>query len=278
MKIDAHNHFWKFDPVRDAWITDDMAVLRKDYLPVEFSKVLKENGIDGTIAVQADQSETETHFLLDLSDKHDFIKGVVGWVELQGDQVQERLEYFSKFPKLVGFRHIVQAEPNLEFMLGEAFQHGLGLLKDYNFTYDILIFPNQLKAAIGTVRLHPDQKFVIDHLAKPYIGKGSIEEWKADMKTIAEYPNVYCKLSGMVTEADWKYWKYEQLVPYLDVVFESFGIDRVMFGSDWPVCLLAAEYAEVKSIIDTYFSSLSADEKNKIFGVNAANFYHLKNA
>jgi L-fuconolactonase len=278
MKIDAHNHFWKFDPVRDAWITDDMAVLRKDYLPEELAKVLAENGIDGTIAVQADQSETETYFLLDLSAKHAFIKGVVGWVDLQSDQIQDRLEYFSEFPKLVGFRHIVQAEPNPAFMLGEAFQRGLGLLKDHHFTYDILIFPNQLKAAIDTVRLHPDQKFVIDHLAKPYIGKGIIEEWKTDMKVIAEYPNVCCKLSGMVTETNWENWKYEQLVPYLDVVFDCFGIDRVMFGSDWPVCLLAADYGEVKSIIDTYFSAFSSEEKNKVFGLNAANFYNLNNA
>lgn len=273
MRIDAHQHFWQFDPVRDAWITEGaMSTIRRDFLPNDLQPILQQNGIDGCVAVQADQSETETQFLLDLAAQNDFIKGVVGWVDIKSDNLSERLDYFSQFPKLKGFRHILQGEKP-EFMLDPKFTEGVRLLGKKGYTYDILVFPHHLIAVKIFLQRTDNQPFVIDHIAKPYIQKGMIDQWAKDLKSIAEYENVYCKISGMVTEADWKGWKEADFTPYIDVVFEAFGTDRIMYGSDWPVCLVAADYDKQLSIVQNYVSKLSDTEGGKIMGENAKNFY-----
>lgn len=274
MKIDAHQHFWQFDPIRDAWISEEMGVIRRDFMPEDLEPILQSADIQGCIAVQADQSETETHFLLDLAQKNEFIRGVVGWVDLCNPNLEERLAYFQQFPQLKGFRHILQGEKP-EFMLQKDFIRGVKLLKKYNFAYDILVFPHHLTAVKEFLQQFDNQLFIIDHLAKPYIKKGEIEAWAKDIKEIAQYENVYCKISGMVTEADWQHWQAEDFKPYLDVVVEAFGTQRLVYGSDWPVCLLAAEYAQQLNIVKDYFADFSESEKARIFGGNAIDFYKI---
>lgn len=274
IRIDSHQHFWKFDPIRDSWITNDMKVIQRDFLPNDLAPILSKNKIDGCVAVQADQSEHETHFLLDLANENNFVKGVVGWVDLQSEQLPERLQFFSDFKKLKGFRHIAQAEP-LGFLRREAFSKGIGLLKNFNFTYDILIYPHQILDAIWLVSQHPDQKFVVDHIAKPMIREKEFNNWSSHMKELATFQNVYCKLSGMVTEAIWNSWSNDDFIPYLDLVINHFGTSRIMYGSDWPVCLLAASYETQLKIIEDYLQSFSESEKHKIMGENAIRFYNL---
>lgn len=273
MIIDAHQHFWQYNPVRDTWMPD--AVIRRDFLPEHLAPVLAVNGVEGCVAVQAGQSEDETHFLLELAEKHYFIKGVVGWVDLRAPDLEERLQYFAQFPKLKGFRHIVQGEADDRFLLREDFCRGIALLGKYNFTYDILVFPHQLPAVLEFVAQFPNQRFVIDHLAKPDYKKEPDHNWAQHMRAIGRHHNVYCKLSGMVTEADWKNWEQENFDPMLEVVLTAFGSSRTMFGSDWPVCLLAAEYAEVKEILEHYISGFSHSEAGMIMGGNARTFYKL---
>jgi L-fuconolactonase len=275
-KIDAHQHFWRYDAQRDGWITDKMSLLKRDYLPDELLGELAANEIDGCIAVQADQSERETLFLLDLAARHSAIAGVVGWVDLRSPNLPERLEYFSHFEKVRGFRHIVQAEPDDEFLLREDFRRGIAALRNFGFTYDILIYPKQLPAAIELVKQFPEQHFVIDHMAKPNVKAGQILPWAARMREIATSPNVYCKLSGLVTEADWQHWRADDFRPYFDVVFEVFGPDRLMFGSDWPVCLLACTYRKVKQLVADYTRHFANLDQKKIFGSNAVHFYGLR--
>ena len=275
MNIDSHQHFWKYDPVKNNWIEDHMKVIRRDFLPEDLQPILEKNGIDGCIAVQADQSEAETEFLLSMAENNSFIKGVVGWVDLRAENIEKRLAYFSEFKNLKGIRHIVQAEPD-DYMLDEKFQQGISLLRQFDLTYDILVFPSQLPAAIELVNKFPDQKFVVDHIAKPLIKESKIEPWKTEMISLAKSPNVMCKISGMVTEADWSSWESGDINPYLDLIFNAFGPDRIMFGSDWPVCLLAASYEQQLEIVETYISSFSPEDKNKIMGGNAINFYNLK--
>lgn len=274
MIIDSHQHFWKYHPVRNAWITDAMKILQRDFLPEDLLPIYENLGINGCVAVQADQSEEETNFLLKLASENDFIKGVVGWVDLKNPKVDERLQHLSENRFLKGIRHILQDE-TANFVLDPQFQNGISKLRKWNLTYDILIYPNQLKNATKLVAKFEDTKFVIDHLAKPYIKNGEIEQWKKDMETMAQHENVHCKLSGFVTEADWTQWKYEDFVPYLDVVFETFGSDRVLFGSDWPVCLLASEYSEVFKMVSRYLEKLSKNESEAVLGRNAIHFYNL---
>lgn len=274
-KIDAHQHFWIFDPVRDSWINDEMAVIQRDFLPADLEPVLQQNGIDGCVAVQADQSEIQNDFLLDLANYNDFIKGVVGWVDLRADNIEERLEYYSMFNLMKGFRHVLQGEADRALMLNADFMNGIGKLNKYGFTYDILIFPDQLPYVSEFVAAFPDQKFVIDHIAKPYIKDKKIDDWAADMKKLAQYQNLYCKVSGMVTEADWHHYHPADFMPYMDVVFEAFGADRLMFGSDWPVCLVAADYTAMKDIVEQYTAALSTSEQENFWGRNAAKFYNL---
>jgi len=275
MRIDSHQHFWIYDPIKDAWIDDSMSVNKKDFQPEDVKPLLDENNIEGCVAVQADQSEKETHYLLDLTEKHDFIKGVVGWVDFRAENIEERLDYFSQFKTLKGFRHIVQSEPQINYLLRPDFCRGISLLAKYNFTYDILIYPEHLKPALEFVKRFPDQKFVIDHIAKPYIKKHLIDEWKDDLTLFSPYKNVYCKMAGLVTEADWSGWKYTDFKLYIDVVLNVFGLDRIMFGSDWPVCLTSASYKEVCKVVENNTLFLSDEEKKKLWGLNCVDFYQL---
>ncbi|MEM6318598.1 MAG: amidohydrolase family protein [Bacteroidota bacterium] len=275
IRIDAHQHFWYYSPTKHDWIDDSMSVIKKNFLPEDLEVLFQKNGIDGCISVQADQTEAETEFLLTLAEEYDFIKGVVGWVDLRAPSLEERLEHFAQFSKLKGFRHVVQAEPDPKFMLQDSFQYGLGCLERYGFTYDILIFPTQLAAALETVRNFPRQKFVIDHIAKPYIKKGALGAWEAYMRDLGQQPNAWCKVSGMVTEADWNKWTYEDFQPYLEVIFEAFPSDRVMYGSDWPVCLLGGAYEKVKEIVERFTQNLSPQNSKRFWGENALDFYNI---
>lgn len=273
--IDAHQHFWKFDPIRDSWINDDMKIIQKDFLPRDLEILFKENGIDGSVVVQSDQSEKENEFQLKNAEQYDFIKGVVGWIDLQADDLEEKLIYYKQFKKLKGFRHILQGEPQRDFMLRPAFKRGIGLLHKFGFTYDLLIFPDQLVYAKDLVEEFPDQFYVLDHMAKPEIKNKKIVEWQKDIIALGAHKNVYCKISGIVTEADWKNWANDDFKLYLDVVVTAFGTKRIMFGSDWPVCLVAASYTKMKNIPDDYFSSFSINEKEDIFSKTAIEFYNL---
>lgn len=275
LRIDSHQHFWNYDHKKHVWMNDDMTVLKTDYLPHDLEPFLKLCDLDGCIAVQANQAEIENDFLLSLSNQYDFIKGIVGWVDLQADNVADRLEYYQDFSKMKGFRHIIQDEQDMNFMLRPAFMKGVSMLKQFGFTYDILIFAAHLPNTLSFIKAFPDQPFVIDHIAKPNIKMGEIETWEKYMKEISSYENIYCKISGMVTEADWKKWKKENFTKYLDVVVEAFGIDRIMYGSDWPVCTLAASYQQQFNIVKEYFANFSKTEQESFFGVNATNFYQL---
>lgn len=272
MIIDSHQHFWKYNPVTHGWIDDSMAKIRRDFTPTDLQPILETNGIDGCIAVQADQTESETEYLLDCAKEHYFIKGVVGWVDLMAPNVEARLANFAQHKSLKGIRHIVQSEPN-DFMLRSEFQSGIAKLNQFGLTYDILIYPQQLDAAIALVQKYPDQQFVLDHIAKPSISKGMDKAWKSKIKALGELENLYCKVSGMVTETEEFRWNVDDFKVFLDVVTQAFGVDRLMYGSDWPVCLVAASYKEVLSIIKNYFSD---EELANIMGLNACKFYHLE--
>lgn len=275
MKIDAHQHFWHYDPVRDSWIDSSMSVLMRDFLPLELKEEMDSNEIRGCVAVQADQSEEETNFLLQLAQSNSFIKGVVGWVDLRAENAEGRIAHFAANKKLKGLRHIVQAEPDEHFMLQNDFKRGISFLSKYGLTYDILIFPKHLGTALELVKQFPEQPFVIDHMAKPQIKDQLFSPWKEQFRELAKAPNVYCKASGLITEANWHQWKIEDIKPYLDIAFEAFGTDRLMFGSDWPVCKLAANYTSTCTIMEEYLKGFSEGDKAKFWGKNAANFYNL---
>ena len=278
MVIDAHQHFWQYDPARHAWMTEEMSAIRRDFLPTRYESECAANGVDASVVVQVDQTESETSFLLDLAERFPRIAGVVGWVDLRSPRVAERLEHFTQFKKLRGFRHIAQAEPDDRFLVQPGFLDGIARLRECNFTYDILVYPKQLPATIELVARFPQQPFVLDHLAKPFIKAGTLEPWASHIKTLAQNPNVFCKLSGLVTEADWRNWKADDFRAYFDVVFAAFGADRLMFGSDWPVCTLAAGYRQVKQLIEGYVDDHASEHKGKIFGDNAVRFYRLEAA
>ncbi|MFV0605276.1 MAG: amidohydrolase family protein [Niabella sp.] len=275
LKIDAHQHFWNYNPVRDAWITDDMSAIRRNFLPADLKPILDENGLDGCVVVQSDQTPAENSFQLKNATENDFVKGVVGWVDLRADNIDAQLAQLSQHVKLKGFRHVLQGEADRQMMLRPAFMNGISLLAKYNFTYDILIFPDQLKYAKELAEKFPNQKFVIDHIAKPLIKDQKIDGWKQDMEAFVNLPNMYCKISGMVTEADWQNWQPKDFNPYLDIVTETFGMSRLMYGSDWPVCLVSCSYQKMKSIVDDYFQSFSQEERDAFYGGNAVAFYGL---
>ncbi|MEP2239083.1 MAG: amidohydrolase family protein [Maribacter sp.] len=275
MVIDAHQHFWKYEPVKHAWISDDMAVIRKNFTPNDLITELRDNNIDGCVAVQADQTVAETQFLTELAAQNSFIKGVVGWVDFRASSINNDLEKLSSNTIIKGFRHVVQGEPDPNFLLRKSFLNGIKQLEHFGYTYDILIFPHQLVATLEFVKQFPNQKFVIDHIAKPYIKDGFYDGWATLMKEIAAHENVYCKLSGMITEADYKLWKPEELDRYLSHVLAAFGAERCLFGSDWPVCLVAGSYAQVKEVITNFISKLSTAEQADIMGNNAVKFYNL---
>jgi L-fuconolactonase len=275
IRIDAHQHFWKFDPVRDSWIDDKMSAIRKDFLPEDLEPILLKHKIDGSIIVQSDQSESENQFQLLNASNHDFIKGVVGWVDLCRGDIQEALQGYAEIKKLKGFRNILQSEADRACMLTNGFKNGIASLKRFGYTYDILILPDQLSYIKQLVRLFPDQPFVLDHMGKPEIATQNISIWKNEIKELAACENVFCKISGMVTEANWENWKVKDFKPYLDSVVESFGTKRILFGSDWPVCLLAASYDATLAIVKDYFKDFSAEEQQLFFGGNAVKFYNI---
>ena len=275
LRIDSHQHFWLYEAAEYPWIDDDKTLLKADYMPDDLAPLMAANGIDGTVAVQARQNLRETEFLLELADSNDFIRGVVGWVDLRADDIAAQLERLAPHPRMVGVRHIVHDEADDRFMLGGSFLDGLALLNQTKLTYDLLLYPRHLRVAIDVVKRFPEQPFVLDHISKPFIKDGILEPWASEIRELASYDNVWCKVSGMVTEAAWKTWTQDDYLPYLDVVFDCFGIDRLMFGSDWPVCTLSGSYSEVVGIVRSYIEALSDQEKDKIMGDNATAFYGL---
>lgn len=274
-RIDAHQHFWLYNPEDYGWMAGDRSPLQVDYMPPDLSRLMAASGIDGTVAVQARQVLRETEFLLALADEYDLIRGVVGWVDMRADDVEAQLERFAAHPRLVGLRHIVHDEADDRFMLGGNFLRGLAALGAYDLRYDLLLHPKHIPIAIEVVRRFPEQPFVLDHIAKPYIKDGIVGAWADDIRRLASFDNVWCKVSGMVTEAAWGAWTQDDFAPYLDIVFECFGVARLMFGSDWPVCTLAGSYSEVVGIVESYIAGLSADERAAVMGGNAVDFYQL---
>jgi L-fucono-1,5-lactonase len=273
MRLDSHQHFWHYDAAQFPWISDRMQVLKRDYLPGDLELLLLASGVDGCITVQACQSVEDTAFLLSLADQHAFINGVVGWVDLCSDRVEGELQRFAPHPKLVGVRHIVHDEPDDDFMLRADFRRGIGRLREFDLTYDLLLFPRHIPRAVRLVEEFPEQPFVLDHIAKPLIRDGQLSPWREDLRRLARFPNVTCKLSGLVTEARWDNWRPEDIHPYLDVVVEAFGPSRLMIGSDWPVCLLAGDYRRVMDVVVGYVERLSEDERRGVLGENAARVY-----
>lgn len=275
MRIDAHQHFWKYEPSRHAWINEEMHAIRRDFLPSDLRKELGAAGIGGSIAVQADETEEETRFLLALAEEDEQIRAVVGWTDLRDPAVEERLEAWKRFPKLKGFRTITQGQPDEAFFDHQEYRRGVGLLQQTGFTYDLLVYHDQLPSLVRFTERYPDQPFILDHLGKPAIRAREIRKWKEHLRILARHPHTYCKLSGLVTEADWKNWRYEDISPYLEIAGECFGVDRLCHGSDWPVCLLAGSYAEVTGISRRFLAQLSTEDQEKVWGGNAARFYKI---
>ncbi len=275
MKIDAHQHFWKYDATEYPWIGAG-TVLERSWMPEDLRPILEGAGMDGCVAVQARQSMEESRWLLDLAEEHSWIRGVVGWVDLRSERVDEELGELMGRRGLVGVRHVVQDEVDEDFLGGGEFCRGVGKLAGYGLAYDLLIYARQLGSAVRMVERFPEQRFVIDHLAKPEIRLGKLEGWREWMKEMGKFPQVMCKVSGMVTEARVGDWKAEDLRPYIEVVLEVFGVDRLMFGSDWPVCLLAADYGRVLGVVEGALEGFSVADRAKIFGGNALRFYGLE--
>jgi L-fuconolactonase len=274
MRIDSHQHFWMYTPESQPWISEDMQVIRRDFLPQDLKIEIDREGFDGTVAIQAPQSLDETRFLLRLANENAFIKGVVGWVDLQSPDVESQIVEFADDPKFVGVRHIAQSESD-DFLLGKAFQRGVALLEDFGLTYDILIYARQMPAAIELVRRFPRQRFVLDHIGKPEIKAARIAPWDDQIRELAKHANVWCKVSGIVTEADWRGFDPSDLRPYLDVVFDSFAPRRLMIGSDWPVCLVAASYSQAIEVVAEYVAALPESDQKAVLGGSATGFYCL---
>lgn len=270
--IDTHVHFWNFDPVRDNWISDDMKIIRKDFSPENLMEPYNQLHITGCIAVQASQSEEENHFLLKLAAQNEIIKGIVGWVDLLNPNLDERLNYWQNHKTIKGWRHVLQAE-NRDFMLNQAFIAGVKQLKKYNYTYDLLCYHNQLEAIIQMVDQIPDQPFVLDHCGKPDVKSQDLKTWTENIKTLAANPNVQCKVSGLLAEADWQNWTEKELFNCFDVILEAFGPERVMYGSDWPVMLISRPYEDWFNLVTKYTERFSLEERKLIFNDNAKAFY-----
>ena len=275
MRIDSHQHFWHYSPTEHTWMSDSMSAIRRDFLPEDLRPLLANLSFSGCIAVQARQSLEETRWLLELADRFSLIKGVVGWLDLCSPELPDQLEQFARHPKLVGVRHVVQDEPDDEFVLRPDFRRGIAQLREFDLTYDLLLFPKHLPAAVRLVEEFPDQPFVLDHIAKPFIAQSLISPWQEDIQQLAQFPNVSCKLSGMVTEAKWKQWKPEDFRPYLDTVVEAFGSDRLMIGSDWPVCLLSSDYTSTMQLVIEYIQQFPEEAQAAILGGNCARFYGI---
>ena len=275
MVVDAHQHFWRYDPDEYAWIDDSMRALRRDFLPDELRTEMDAAAVDASIVVQVRQTAEETRWMLELAGRHPFVAGVIGWVDLQADDVERALERVAADRRLLGVRHIVQAEPDDRFLLRPAFRRGIAALRQFDLTYDILIYPRHLPAACELVAGCPAQTFVLDHLAKPEIRRRAIDEWARDLERLASAPNVWCKVSGLVTEADWARWQPADLHPYLDVAFACFGPGRLLAGSDWPVCTVAADYSHTMGVLRDYLERRPAGERDAVLGGNAQRLWRL---
>jgi L-fuconolactonase len=275
LKVDAHHHFWHYQPEEYGWIDDSMQSLKRDFLPEDLQILLAQNDFDGSVVVQARQTKEETEWLLQLADRYDFIKGVIGWVDLCSADLEPWLEKYSVYPKFAGVRHVIQDEPDDNFMMRKDFQRGIGTLAMYGLVYELLIYAGQLPRAIQLIRNFPDQVFVLDHMAKPHIGKQEIQPWKQHIEELAAFQNVACKISGMITEADWYGWKADNFRPYMDAVVEAFGTSRIMIGSDWPVCTLAGRYEEVMGLVTDYICQFSDHECEMMMGANAVRIFSL---
>lgn len=274
MHIDSHQHFWAYDAAAYPWIGAGMERIARDFLPADLAAAARPEGIGGSVAVQARQSLEESRRLLELA-ADPFVRGVVGWVDLRSETVAEELARLARHEKFVGVRHVVQDEPDPRFLLGAEFVRGLRRLPEFGLTYDLLLYPPQLPAAVELAALLPEQPFVLDHLAKPRVKTGEIAEWRRDIEALARHANVSCKLSGLVTEAAWRGWQRSDFAPYLDVALAAFGPDRLMYGSDWPVCLVAADYAEVAGIARDFLARLSPAEQDLVWGGTATRCYGL---
>lgn len=275
MRIDAHQHFWRYDQVCYDWITDDMAAIRRDFEPADLQPLLAAHNLDGCVVVQSEQTAAETALQLQRAAQHPWIKGVVGWIDLQAADVAEQLSYYQQFVALKGFRHVLQGETDRALMLRPAFRRGIAALAAGGFTYDLLILPDQLGHARELATAFPNQRFVLDHLAKPPIRTGQRARWEAGLRALAAQENVWCKVSGLVTEADWHQWQPTDFRPYLDVVLEAFGPGRLMFGSDWPVCEVAGGYGAVVGLARQYVAACSPQEQALFWGETATAFYQL---
>ena len=275
MRIDSHQHFWHYFPAEHTWMSDEMAQLKRDFLPQDLHPLLQSSGFDGCIAVQAHQTLEETRWLLELAGKHAFIKGVVGWVDLCSADLLRQLETFANHPKFVGVRHMIQDEPDDEFILGAGFMNGIAQLRRFDLAYDLLIQPKHLRAAAQLVQKFPQQPFVLDHIAKPRIAQRLLSPWREDLRELARSRNVFCKLSGMVTETKWNQWKPSEFTPYLDSVVEAFTPERLMIGSDWPVCLLSGYYASTMQVVIDYVQQFSPPVQSGVLGRNCARFYGI---
>jgi L-fuconolactonase len=275
LRLDSHQHFWRYNPSEYGWITESMGALRRDFLPADLRPLLNEIAFDGCVAVQARQNLEETCWLLELADHHPSVRGVVGWVDLRSPGLRAQLESFASKPKLVGVRHVLHDEPDDRFMLGTAFRNGIGCLKEFSLTYDLLLHPRHLPVAVELAETFPGQPFVLDHIAKPSISTVSISPWRDDLRELAKHPAVYCKLSGMVTEAAWRQWQASDFYRYIDTVIEAFGVDRVMIGSDWPVCTLSGDYGTTMHVVIDYVQQFPPSVRAGILGENCARFYGL---
>ena len=274
VRVDAHVHFWRYSANEYGWIDDSMALLRRDFLPEDAAREMRAAGIDACVAVQVRQTLEETRWLLKLAGEHPFIAGVVGWVDLRADDLDAQLEGLTGHPKLVGIRHVVQAEPD-DFLLGDAFRRGVARLARHGLAYDILVYARQLPATIDFAAALPDQRLVLDHLGKPDIRAGGFDGWRQDLDRLAAFPNVCAKLSGLVTEADWRHWTAEDLHRYINAALDSFGPERLMIGSDWPVCTLAGGYRDVLDVVRTAIAGRPPAERDAVLGRTAQRFWNL---
>jgi L-fuconolactonase len=274
-KIDAHHHLWKYSAAQYPWISENMGLLRRDFVIQDLMDVLEESDMDGVVTVQARQAMAETRWLLDLARSHDFIRGVVGWVALTDPKVEGDLEHLSTHAKLKSVRHVLHDEPDDFYILREDFNRGIKLLQSFGLRYDLLIFERHLPQTIQFVDRHPNQIFILNHIAKPRIGQGVISPWRENLTELARRENVFCKLSGLVTEASWQSWTEADLDPYLQIALTAFGPERVIFGSDWPVILLGSSYKRWVDVVQRSISHLSEYEQERIFGKTATEVYRL---
>lgn len=273
--IDTHHHFWKYSTAEYGWISEEMKSIRRDFLPADLKKTLDDAGVSGAVSVQARTTVEESDWLLSMAEKNDFLRGVVGWVPLTESDVEKHLERLAKHKKFKGVRHVIQGEPDDNYILRPDFNAGVKKLLKYKLRYDILIFEKHLKPSIRFVDQHPNQMFILDHVAKPKIKERILSPWREDMIELGKRPNVYCKLSGMITEADWKKWTSADLAPYLDTALQAFGPKRLMFGSDWPVMLVAGQYKPWVELIKQTIKRYSAAEQEQILSKNAIEAYGL---